>query len=126
MWVLLVLSSFLCCGLCEYNQIHLQEEWLSWKRQHSKSYYNPREEGSRWAVWRANYQLIQEHNRANHSFTLGLNEFADLVSATFDSRSCERYGENVANIVFLYRHKKSLLTTTSTLQERPQSFPAVA
>ena len=82
MQVLLVLSSLLCCGLCGYSQVQLQEEWLSWKRQHSKMYYNTREEGSRWTVWRKNYQLIMEHNKANHSFSLGLNEFADLVNAS--------------------------------------------
>ena len=80
MQVLLVLGSLLCCGVCaDLSQVQLRDEWLSWKAEHSKSYHNTREEGSRWAVWRANYQLIMEHNKNNHSFTLGLNEFADMV-----------------------------------------------
>ncbi len=89
MWVLLVLSSLLCCGLCvDYSQLQLQKEWLSWKREHSKVYYNTREEGSRWAVWRGNYQLIMEHNKNNHSFSLGLNEFADMVKTAESCKGC--------------------------------------
>lgn len=84
--VLVVLSSLLCCGLC-YNLVQVHEEWRSWKRQHSKLYSNSDEEGSRWMVWRENYHKIMEHNKANHSFTLGLNQFADLVSLTGESTS---------------------------------------
>lgn len=52
---------------------------MSWKREHSKLYSNTDEEGSRWMVWRENYHKILEHNKANHSFALRLNQFADLV-----------------------------------------------
>lgn len=92
----LLLSCLLCCGLCAYNQVHLQNEWLSWKRLHAKEYYNIREEGSRWAVWRRNYQLIEEHNRNNHTFKLGLNEFADLVNPSHSPQS----GENNFFLIF--------------------------
>lgn len=73
----MVLSALVCCGLC-YGQLQLEEEWLVWKRQHAKI-YSYRDESSKWKVWRENYQKIQEHNKANYSFTLGLNEFADMV-----------------------------------------------
>jgi hypothetical protein len=76
--LLLVLSAI--SGLC-YSQLQLEEEWFTWKRQHSKFYNTAENEGSRWKVWRDNYQKIQEHNKGNHSFSLGLNEFADMVKA---------------------------------------------
>lgn len=75
--LLVLLSAVVCFGLC-YSQLQLQEEWFTWKWQHSKV-YSTNDEGSKWRVWRENYQRIQEHNKANHSFSLGLNEFADMV-----------------------------------------------
>lgn len=75
--VLVVLSTIVCCVLCS-SEFLLQEEWFVWKKQHAKM-YSYRDEGSKWKVWRENYQKIQEHNKANYSFTLGLNEFADMV-----------------------------------------------
>ena len=32
-------------------------------------------------VWGQNYHRIREHNAGNHSFSLSLNEFADMVSS---------------------------------------------
>lgn len=77
MQVLLLVVSL---GLCYSSKLQLEEEWFSWKRQHYKTYHTEEEETSRWKVWKDNYRKIQEHNRANHSFTLGLNEFADMVN----------------------------------------------
>lgn len=79
--VLVVLCTLVCYGLC-YSQLQLDEEWFSWKRQHAKV-YSSGDEGSKWVVWRENYHKIQEHNKANHSFSLALNEFADMVRGTF-------------------------------------------
>lgn len=73
----MVLCTLVCYGLC-YSQLQLNEEWFSWKREHAKV-YSMSDEGPKWAVWRENYQKIQEHNKANHSFSLALNEFADMV-----------------------------------------------
>ncbi len=75
--VIVLFSTLVCYGLC-YSQVQLEEDWFTWKRQHSKV-YSTRDEGSKWKVWRLNYQKIEEHNKANHSFSLGLNEFADMV-----------------------------------------------
>jgi len=61
------------------NLLRLQHEWLGWKKQHSKNYISGEEEDSRWAVWRENYHKIMEHNNANHTYKLGLNQFADMV-----------------------------------------------
>lgn len=57
----------------------LDQQWHSWKSLHSKSYGNADVEESRRLVWYDNYKKIVEHNNANHSYSLALNEFADLV-----------------------------------------------
>ena len=76
-----LLLVLICLEACQcLNLLQLQHEWSGWKKQHSKSYYTGDEESSRWEVWRENYHKIMEHNKANHSFTLGLNQFADMVS----------------------------------------------
>lgn len=64
----------ICLG---YPQLH--EEWAGWKKQHSKYYTSVQEESARLGVWMDNYIKIMEHNKANKSFSLGLNEFADMV-----------------------------------------------
>ena len=60
----------------------IEEVWQGWKEKHLKVYSSADEEGSRLSIWRDNYRKILEHNMANHSFTLGLNEFADMVGPT--------------------------------------------
>ena len=73
--LVLVLSACLACAAAI-----AEEEWQGWKDKHYKVYSTPGEEGSRLSIWKENYQKILEHNMANHSFVLGLNEFADMVS----------------------------------------------
>ena len=75
---LLIFISLVGFCLCSYSQVHLEREWFGWKKLHSKV-YSQEEENARWKVWRQNYHKIQQHNKANHSFTLGLNQFADMV-----------------------------------------------
>ena len=57
----------------------LDEQWHSWKSTHGKFYAHPKEESARRQIWLENSARIQEHNAGNHSFTLGLNQFADMV-----------------------------------------------
>lgn len=55
-------------------------QWHSWKSAHGKFYVDSNEESERRLIWTENYGLITQHNNANRSFSLGLNEFADMVS----------------------------------------------
>ena len=57
----------------------LDTQWFSWKAQHSKTYSDQDEEDARRLVWHDNLKKIVEHNNANKTYTLALNEFADLV-----------------------------------------------
>lgn len=58
----------------------LDTEWHSWKTKHGKVYKDLFEESHKRNVWEDNYNTIQEHNRGNHTYKLGLNMFADLVN----------------------------------------------
>ena len=69
--LLCLLSASLCASL--------DHQWHSWKATHSKSYGDDSEEDARRIVWYDNYKKIVDHNNANRSYTLALNEFADLV-----------------------------------------------
>ena len=57
----------------------LDVEWAQWKQLHGKTYTDENEHRSRMA-WLQNYHYIQKHNSEDHSFKLGLNEYADMVS----------------------------------------------
>lgn len=78
--VLVAFVSSLACSCLAVTE-HAQE-WQGWKERHYKVYSSQGEEDSRLSIWRENYQKIMEHNMANHSFTLSLNLFADMVSST--------------------------------------------
>ena len=58
----------------------LSEEWHSWKTRHEKVYVDRGEENVRQQIWIQNRARISAHNGGNHSFTLALNQFADMVS----------------------------------------------
>ena len=72
---LLLVLCLACVGLAA----SLDTQWHSWKAQHSKTYNDQDEEDARRLVWYDNLKKIMEHNSANKSYTLALNEFADLV-----------------------------------------------
>lgn len=55
------------------------EEWHTWKSAHGKNYAHQSEENARRQIWMENAARIEEHNAENRSFTLGLNQFADMV-----------------------------------------------
>lgn len=72
----------------------LDQEWYSWKSLHSKTYEDEDEEGVRRVVWYDNYKKILEHNSANRSYSLALNQFADLVGSVLyisESRFLDLY-----------------------------------
>lgn len=64
--------------------ISLEEQWESWKVVHQKFYAAHSEETLRRRIWEDNLAKIQDHNgRAGETnFSLGINRFADLVSAS--------------------------------------------
>lgn len=57
----------------------LDEQWHSWKSSHGKVYADTAEEMARRKIWLDNSARIEEYNRGNHSFSMALNRFADMV-----------------------------------------------
>lgn len=57
----------------------LDEQWHSWKSLHGKVYQDISEEKARRQTWLDNSVRVDEYNRGNHSFSLALNRFADMV-----------------------------------------------
>jgi len=62
-------------------------DWAAWKATHGKDYENNREEIKRRTIWESNFRRVQHHNlRATlgeHTFTIGVNKFADLLNSEF-------------------------------------------
>ena len=63
----------------------LNDQWHSWKARHEKVYVDRSEENVRRQIWIQNRARIGSHNRGNHSFSLALNQFADMVSERTES-----------------------------------------
>ncbi|ELR21263.1 cathepsin L, putative [Acanthamoeba castellanii str. Neff] len=57
-------------------------EFTEWTRTHAKS-YSTEEFVFRLSVWRENKRFVEEHNRQNHSYSLGMNQFGDLTADEF-------------------------------------------
>ncbi|XP_012890376.1 PREDICTED: cathepsin L1-like [Dipodomys ordii] len=68
----------------------LDAQWEEWKMEYNKT-YSSSEEGQRRAIWEKTVRMIELHNeeysQGKHSFTMGLNQFADLTKEEFRARS---------------------------------------
>ena len=60
--------------------VNLESDWEEWKQIHSKEYESDIEEQARKNIWLDNLVYIQSFNSEKHTYTLGLNQFSDLVS----------------------------------------------
>ncbi|KAG6549515.1 hypothetical protein Mapa_008895 [Marchantia paleacea] len=87
------------------NQGQLFKNWM---RDHSKTYEDQAEERLRFDIFKQNLELINAHNEKKSSFTLGLNQFADLTLDEFKTmylrnkyhdkgRPCKTTGFKYAN-----------------------------
>ena len=57
----------------------LDVEWQQWKAKYGKVYQDDAEESVRKLIWLDSWKFVQKHNSENHSFTVKINRFADLV-----------------------------------------------
>uniref|UniRef100_A0A8C9RA64 Cathepsin S, ortholog 1 n=1 Tax=Scleropages formosus TaxID=113540 RepID=A0A8C9RA64_SCLFO len=91
MHVLQILCLPVIVALCHASpDTTLNDQWELWKSQHEKMYTEQvRKEAHRRLVWEKNLRLIEKHNREAslglHSFTMGLNHFADKTEEELDS-----------------------------------------
>ena len=91
------------CLLSACLSASLDREWYSWKSLHSKAYDSEDEEGTRRSVWYDNHKKIIEHNNANRSYTLAVNEFADLVSFLTDLLQESKNNNYYTAITFVHK-----------------------
>ncbi|XP_056597257.1 cathepsin S, ortholog 1 isoform X1 [Triplophysa dalaica] len=83
MLVLKVVLVLLCVSLVCSEIRHLNDQWITWKSQHKKTYWNTEEELYRKSVWEKNLQDVLKHNEEAliglHTYTLGLNHLSDMT-----------------------------------------------
>jgi len=58
--------------------------FTKWMKNHQRS-FSSLEFKQRFGIWKANFDFIQAHNAKNLSYTMGLNQFADLTNREFNS-----------------------------------------
>jgi len=77
----------LVLALASSQAFDLDTEWEDFKYQYGKQYLSQEEHNARKAVFAGNLILIAQHNAEEalglHTFTLGVNEFADMSSEEF-------------------------------------------
>merc|ERR1711953_216524 len=65
-------------------------QWLAWKQQHKKAYSASYENLKRYSNFVKNREYVKKHNdeaaSGLHTFTLGLNKFADLTVQEFEAQ----------------------------------------
>jgi len=83
-----------------------QQHFANFMRDYGKN-YSATNLASRFMVFRTNLEKINQHNSANKSWTMAMNEFGDLTAAEFSSRYCG------------YRPKLSNRTRTETESKAP-------
>merc|ERR1712226_1500523 len=67
----------------------VNQDWISYKARFGKTYANAAEESRRFAIFKENAAFIARHNQdhaaGKESYTVGVNQFADLTNAEFRS-----------------------------------------
>lgn len=84
MKIILLVSTILVIVHCN----PLTEEWLSFKAKYGKNYEDPNEDQRRMEIFSKTMEYINNHNQKylddRVSFTMGINEFADLTDEEFE------------------------------------------
>lgn len=60
-------------------------QFAAWMKEHNKE-YAAEDVAKRFEIFHANMVRINEHNKGDHSWTQGVNEFADLTTDEFNAR----------------------------------------
>jgi C1A family cysteine protease len=66
-----------------YGSVDVQQAFADFMRSYSKEYLST-EIYSRFSIFKSNLALIEEHNKQNSGWTMGVNQFADLTSEEFE------------------------------------------
>ncbi|CAL8365324.1 unnamed protein product [Arctogadus glacialis] len=78
------LALFLTFAVFGLASPHLNDQWEAWKAEFQKVYTDEAEAVYRRAVWENKWRLVRRHNleaeAGNSTFTLGLNQLADMTT----------------------------------------------
>jgi len=90
MKVLLVLAILAMCAIAALASPHVSEqtyqrEFTQFVKKYEKKYTHD-EFFARYNIFKANYNKIRVHNIGKHSFSMAVNEFADMTFAEFHSK----------------------------------------
>ncbi|XP_013415102.1 cathepsin L1 [Lingula anatina] len=89
MQLIIVAASLFAVALARQDvySVELDSEWEMFKSVHKKHYINQEEELHRRKIWEDHIELIAKHNREYdmglHTYTLGINEYADMSNEEF-------------------------------------------
>jgi C1A family cysteine protease len=72
-------------ALAAADKADYEAMWLKYKNDYNKDYTGNAEEQAKFEVFKANVDIIEEHNAKMLSYWLGVNEFADLTWEEFSS-----------------------------------------
>jgi cathepsin L len=79
-----------------YSTLTLQEQWQLFKERFNKTYHTQWEKQRR-LIWESNKMFIDKHNeeyeKGFHTFTLGINQFADMTLSEFQSNHLLHSGD---------------------------------
>jgi len=78
-------------------------DWSAFKLTHRRVFTTNAQEAAAEKVFRANVQFISEENGKNHSYTLGVNRFADLTTEQFEARYFTRQPSRSHNASSLHQ-----------------------
>jgi len=80
------LSALSVATAAPYLEAEYQYMFTKWMTQNEK-HYEIEDFFHRYSIFKDNLNFIDEHNAQNHSYTVGLNEFADLTTEEFGKRN---------------------------------------
>merc|ERR1719318_572752 len=86
--IFVALFGLVALSLANPAQLTFEEEWASFKTQHGKQYTGEGEESLRKKIYQDSKKMIEQHNAEHaagkHTFTLGINQFSDMLNSEFN------------------------------------------
>ena len=92
----IITATAILLGVALYAEIHqvhesgipeeVRAQFLHWKLSENRLYASPSEDEYRLAVFYQNLQMINAHNAGGHSYTLAINQFADMTREEFSAK----------------------------------------
>mmetsp|Transcript_25114 Transcript_25114/g.34608 ORF Transcript_25114/g.34608 Transcript_25114/m.34608 type:complete len:383 (+) Transcript_25114:108-1256(+) len=80
------------------------EDFVSWKTEHKVEYESEEEHKARYQIFAENVKKIESHNKAGHSFTVAVNQFADKTEEEFKQKFVPKTFQHTSNANGLFRH----------------------